>query len=99
MNKSELIERMAERSGIGSVQAEELANLMFNKMKSSLLNGDRIEIRGFGRFKVKDYKSYWGRNPATAEKILVSPKKLPSFKLGKELKQRVNGGVLPGVED
>ncbi|HMO17190.1 MAG TPA: HU family DNA-binding protein [Oligoflexia bacterium] len=99
MNKSELVEKMAERSGIGVIQAEELANLMFGKMKASLLNGDRIEIRGFGRFKVKQYESYWGRNPKTGEKILVSPKKLPTFKLGKELKKRLNGGELPGVDD
>lgn len=99
MNKSELIEKLAERTGVGSVQAEELVHLMFSKMKATLFDGGRIEIRGFGRFKVKDYESYMGRNPKTGEKIEVAPKKLPTFKLGKELNKRLNGGELPGVDD
>ncbi len=98
MNKSELVEKLSEKTGVGVIQAEELVNLMFNHMKASLLEGGRIEIRGFGRFKVKEYGSYWGRNPKTGEKIMVSPKKLPTFKLGKELNKRLNGGELPGVE-
>jgi integration host factor subunit beta len=98
MNKSELVEKMSEKTGVGVIQAEELINLMFGKMKNALLTGDRIEIRGFGRFKVKGYESYMGRNPKTGEKIEVAPKKLPTFKLGKELKKRLNGGVLPGVD-
>mgnify|MGYP002388447452 CR=1 FL=1 len=56
-------------------------------------DGQRIEIRGFGSFVVKDYESYWGRNPKTGEKIFVAPKKLPAFKVGKELRERLNGGV------
>ena len=98
MNKSELIEKITEKTGVGIIQAEEIINLMFGKMKTALLEGDRIEIRGFGRFKVKDYESYMGRNPKTGEKIEVAPKKLPTFKLGKELKKRLNGGELPGVD-
>jgi integration host factor subunit beta len=90
MNKSELIERLAEKCNLGHLQAEDVVNLMFDQIRKSLTSGKRIEIRGFGSFVVKDYKSYWGRNPKTAEKILVSPKRLPAFKVGKELKERLN---------
>jgi integration host factor subunit beta len=91
MNKSELIERLAERSQLGHLQAEEVVNLMFDQMRNALTNGRRIEIRGFGSFTVKDYDSYWGRNPKTGEKIWVAPKRLPAFKVGKELRERLNG--------
>lgn len=91
MNKSELIERLALKSGLGNLQAEDIVNLMFDKMRNSLASGKRIEIRGFGSFTVKDYKSYWGRNPKTGDKIKVQPKRLPAFKVGKELRERLNG--------
>ena len=90
MNKSELIEKLALKSNLGNLQAEDVVNLMFDQIRKSLTSGKRIEIRGFGSFVVKDYKSYWGRNPKTAEKILVSPKRLPAFKVGKELRERLN---------
>jgi integration host factor subunit beta len=59
-------------------------------MTDALAKGDNIEIRGFGSFSVKEYGTYYGRNPKTGEKIKVKPKKLPFFKVGKELKERVN---------
>lgn len=90
MNKSELIERLAEKSGLNVMQAEEIVNLIYKKMKDTMVNGGRIEIRGFGSFVVKEYQSYQGRNPKTGEKIHVPPKKLPFFKVGKELKERVD---------
>lgn len=90
MNKSELIERLAERSGLNVMQAEEIVNLIYRKMRDAMVNGGRIEIRGFGSFVVKEYKSYQGRNPKTGEKIEVPPKKLPFFKVGKELKERID---------
>ena len=93
MNKSELIERLAEKSQLGHLQAEDVVNLMFDQMRNALATGRRIEIRGFGSFTVKDYDSYWGRNPKTGEKIWVSPKRLPAFKVGKELRERLNGGI------
>lgn len=92
MNKSELIEKLSEKSGLGQLQAEDIVNLIIEKMRRTLTGGDRIEIRGFGSFTVKDYDSYWGRNPKTGEKIWVSPKRLPAFKVGKELRERLNGG-------
>ena len=90
MNKSELIEKLAERSGLNVIQAEEIVNLIYNKMRDTLVSGGRIEIRGFGSFVVKEYEAYQGRNPKTGEKISVPPKKLPFFKVGKELKDRID---------
>lgn len=90
MNKSELIEKLAEVSGINVIQAEEVVNLIYRKMRDTMVNGGRIEIRGFGSFVVKTYDAYQGRNPKTGEKIDVPPKKLPFFKVGKELKERID---------
>ncbi|MCB0340280.1 MAG: integration host factor subunit beta [Bdellovibrionales bacterium] len=90
MNKSELIEQLAERSGISLMQAEEVVNLIINKMRDTMADGGRIEIRGFGSFVVKEYQAYQGRNPKTGATISVPPKKLPFFKVGKELKERID---------
>jgi integration host factor subunit beta len=93
VNKSELIEKLAERSGIGVIQSEEVVNLIYKKMRDTMVNGGRIEIRGFGSFVVKEYEAYQGRNPKTGEKISVPPKKLPFFKVGKELKERIDSSI------
>lgn len=90
MNKSELIERLATRSGISLPQAEDVVNIVYKKMKDTMVDGGRVEIRGFGSFVVKNYMGYEGRNPKTGEKIPVAPKKLPFFKVGKELKERID---------
>ena len=91
MNKSELIEQLAIRKDISNKRAEEIVNLIFNSMTGAMVDGERIEIRGLGSFIIKDYGTYTGRNPKTGEQITVSPKKLPFFKVGKELKERVLG--------
>jgi integration host factor subunit beta len=91
MNKSELIEQLAIRKDISNKRAEEIVNLIFNSMTDAMMEGERIEIRGLGSFVIKDYGTYTGRNPKTGEQITVSPKKLPFFKVGKELKERVLG--------
>lgn len=91
MNKSELIETLSERKGISYKKAEEIINTIFESLSEAMLAGDRIEIRGFGSFVINEYKSYTGRNPKTGESIDVKPKKLPFFKVGKELKERVAG--------
>jgi integration host factor subunit beta len=91
MNKSELIEQLAIRKDISNKRAEEIVNLIFNSMTDAMIDGERIEIRGLGSFVIKDYGTYTGRNPKTGEQITVSPKKLPFFKVGKELKERVLG--------
>jgi integration host factor subunit beta len=90
MNKSELVEALASENGLTYKRAEEIVNLIFDSMADTLGAGGRIEIRGFGSFVVKDYKSYMGRNPKTGEVIKVRPKRLPFFKVGKELRERVN---------
>ncbi|KAF0218521.1 MAG: integration host factor subunit [Geobacteraceae bacterium] len=89
MNKSELIEALAAQKGLSYKKAEEIVNTIFDSMTNALISGDRIEIRGFGSFVVNEYKAYTGRNPKTGESIKVKPKKLPFFKVGKELKERV----------
>ena len=90
MNKSDLIEALSKETGLSLNRAEGVVSTVFNGMTNALAKGDRVEIRGFGSFKVKKYKGYKGRNPKTGEFIKVKPKKLPFFKCGKELKERVN---------
>lgn len=90
MNKSELVKALAEESNIPLDDASLVVDTFIDSMKKALLAGDRIEIRGFGSFKVKDYRSYAGRNPKTGEKVEVAPKKLPFFRAGKELKEFIN---------
>jgi len=90
MTKSQLIEALAKAEGITLKAAETAVNVTFENMEKALIQGDRVEMRGFGSFKVKQYDGYKGRNPKTGELIEVNPKKLPFFKVGKELKERVD---------
>lgn len=91
MTKSELIERVAQESGLTKGRAEMVVNTIFDSMTTALIAGEGIEIRGFGSFTVRQYKSYEGRNPRTGDVVHVAPKRLPFFKVGKELRERVNG--------
>jgi integration host factor subunit beta len=90
MNKSQLIEALVKAENLPSKKAEEVVNTVFGNMEEALVRGERVEIRGFGSFKIKKYDSYQGRNPKTGEIINVASKKLPFFKVGKELKDRVD---------
>jgi integration host factor subunit beta len=90
MNKSQLIEALAKEENLALKKAEEIINTVFGEMEKALVRGERVEIRGLGSFKVKNYDGYEGRNPKTGEVIKVKPKKLPFFKVGKELKERVD---------
>ena len=90
MTKSELVRALSDQMGFSQTMAEEVVSTVFNAMSNALTNGDRVEIRGFGSFKVKKYDGYTGRNPRTGELTDVKPKKLPFFKCGKELKERVD---------
>ncbi len=90
MNKSELIESLAQEMNLPHREASAIANTIIDTMTDALTRGDSIEIRGFGSFVIKDYNSYEGRNPKTGKKIKVKPKKLPFFKVGKDLRERVN---------
>lgn len=94
MVKSELIENLAERADITLAKAEEIVDLFFDAVTETLCSGHRVEIRGFGAFTVREYKAYEGRNPKTGEKITVPPKRLPFWKTGMELKQRVDSAFL-----
>ncbi len=91
MNKSEMIEAMSQKLNLPQREAGSVINSILDSMTDALAKGDNIEIRGFGSFTVKEYETYYGRNPKTGEKIEVKPKKLPFFKVGKELKEIVNG--------
>lgn len=90
MNKSELVKALADQANISLDEATLVVNTFVDSMKDSLLEGGRVEIRGFGSFKVKEYGSYAGRNPRTDEKVAVEPKRLPFFRAGKELKEYLN---------
>jgi integration host factor subunit beta len=92
MTKSELIDALAaRRTDLTKARAELVVNCVFDAMTEALQKGDGIEIRGFGSFTVRPYKPYSGRNPRTGEPVDVPAKRLPFFKVGKELKEIVNG--------
>jgi integration host factor subunit beta len=93
MNKSQLIEALAKKENLTIKKAEMIVNTLFGSIEEALISGDRVEIRGFGSFKVKSYDGYQGRNPKTGEVIRVEEKKLPFFKVGKELKERVDKDI------
>jgi len=99
MTKSELIELISNKIKLPKGKAEQIVNCIFDSMVDALKKGDGIEIRGFGSFTVREYKSYEGRNPRTGTPVHVAPKRLPFFKVGKELRERVNasaGSHAPG---
>jgi len=90
MNKLDLIAALKNETELAKSEATAVVDLFFNQMANALANGDRVEIRGLCSFYVKKYKAYAGRNPKTGESTRVKPKKLPFFKCGKELKERVD---------
>lgn len=96
MTKSELIEQVSELLKLPSGKAEQIVNCVFDSMVKALQEGDGIEIRGFGSFTVREYKAYEGRNPRTGETVHVAPKRLPFFKVGKDLRERVNRSIQSG---
>ena len=91
MNKIDLIQALKDSNYLSKSEAEKIVNLFFDQMADALAKGERVEIRGLCSFFVKKYRSYTGRNPKTGEKVKIKPKKLPFFKVGKELKERVDG--------
>lgn len=90
MNKSELVKNLAEQGNISVDEATLVVNTFVDSIKEALLANQRVEIRGFGSFKIKEYEGYAGRNPRTGEKVAVQPKRLPFFRAGKELKELLN---------
>ena len=90
MNKLKLIDALKEECRISKAEAAAVVDLFFGSISEALAKGDRVEIRGLCSLYVKEYKSYQGRNPKTGESVEVAPKKLPFFKCGEELKERVD---------
>ena len=90
MNKVQLIQALKDATDLFKSEAADIVDIFFNGMTDELAKGGRVEIRGLCSFFVKEYKSYTGRNPITGEKVKIKPKKLPFFKPGKELKERVD---------
>ena len=90
MNKQDLIIALKDENELTKSEAKAVVNLFFDEISNALTNGDRVEIRGLCSFYVKQYKAYTGRNPKTGETTQVKSKKLPFFKVGKELKERVD---------
>ncbi len=93
MTKSELIDAIAARADLTKARAEMVVNCVFDTMTNALRDGEGIEIRGFGSFTVRPYKPYAGRNPRTGNPVPVPAKRLPFFKVGKELKELVNNSL------
>lgn len=90
MNKSELVKALSDEASIPSIEASVYVDTFLEKVGKALLTDGRVEIRGFGSFKVKKYKGYKGRNPKSGNSVAVPPKKLPVFRPGKELKDLLN---------
>lgn len=90
MNKLELISALRNGANISKTEAAKVVQIFFDAMADAMAQGRRVEIRGLCSFYVKEYKSYTGRNPKTGQKVTIKPKKLPFFKTGKELKERVD---------
>jgi integration host factor subunit beta len=91
MRKSDLIQKLAGKEGLNNKEASDIVNMLFGGFTNTLKKDGRIEIRGFGSFSVRHYSAYTGRNPKTGKLVKVGKKMLPLFKVGKELKRRVNG--------
>jgi len=89
MTRSDLIEKLAIEKNISNAIAERIVFEIFKSMADALISGGRVEIRGFGSFEVREYGAYTARNPKTGIKLEVGPKKLPFFKVGKDLKERI----------
>ena len=90
MTKSQLVEDVAKRLGLTRGEARLLVDTVFATMTDALVRGERVEVRGFGSFEVRQYGAYEGRNPRTGEAVRVAPKRLPYFKAGKEIRERIN---------
>ena len=100
MTKADLIDVVSERLKLPRGRAELLVGNVFDSMVDALKKGEGIEIRGFGSFSIREYREYEGRNPRTGEAVHVRPKRLAFFKVGKELRERVNAsrsGVAPAA--
>lgn len=92
MTKAELVDEVARAVQLTKKQAEAIVNIVFDSIVESLRAGEKIELRGFGSFRLRSRKSRLGRNPKTGERVEVPSKRIPYFKPGKELKEMINAG-------
>jgi integration host factor subunit beta len=99
MTKADLIALVADKLKFPWGRAEQVVDHIFDSMTDALKRGEGIEIRGFGSFTIREYQAYEGRNPRTGETVHVKPKRLAFFKVGKELRERVDGGRSSGSDD
>lgn len=90
MNKLELVQMLQDTAGLSKNESAKVVDMFFDRLSEELSDGGRVEIRGLCSFFVKEYDSYTGRNPKTGEKVIIKQKKLPFFKAGLELKERVD---------
>ena len=97
MTKAELVDEVARVVQLTKKQAETIVNIVFDSIVESLRSGQKIELRGFGSFRLRNRKSRTGRNPKTGEKVEVPSKKIPYFKPGKELKELINKAIADGL--
>ncbi|HEV7920409.1 MAG TPA: integration host factor subunit beta [Thermoanaerobaculia bacterium] len=97
MTKAELVDEVARVVQLTKKQAETIVNIVFDSIVDSLRSGQKIELRGFGSFRLRSRKSRTGRNPKTGEKVEVPSKKIPYFKPGKELKELINKALAEGT--
>lgn len=97
MTKAELVDEVARVVQLTKKQAETIVNIVFDSIVDSLRSGQKIELRGFGSFRLRSRKSRTGRNPKTGEKVEVPSKKIPYFKPGKELKELINQAIVGGA--
>lgn len=89
MNKIDIVNKLSEKANLNQKIAKIVVDTIIDSIKDAIVKGERVEIRGFGSFSLRDYKSYKGRNPKNGEVVNVPPKKLPYFKVGKELKETI----------
>ncbi|MDR2142423.1 MAG: integration host factor subunit beta [Deltaproteobacteria bacterium] len=92
MNKSQLTQELAEATKLNLKLAEQVVNIFFDSIADGLLNSERVELRGFSSFRIKHYPPYQGRNPKSGRAIMVKAKRMPFFKVGKELRDMVDQG-------
>ena len=99
MTKADIVDQISERTGLTKKDVAETVDCFLNAVAKALSNGHHIEIRGFGTFTVREYKPYSGRNPRTGQPVQVGSKRLPFFKVGKELKDLINRSTDPIAAD
>lgn len=98
MTKAELVKEVAQAADLSKKHSEVIVNVVFESIIDALQQDEKVELRGFGSFRIRQRRSRQGRNPKTGDKVQVPPKKIPYFKPGKELKQFINDAIIPGVD-